>query len=65
MNTGSNGAQFACVLNNYTGIAVTSSVATLSVVDPNAANVAAYRTAITGEASSGATTPLTTTQARL
>jgi hypothetical protein len=49
VTSGSNGAQFSCVLNNYTGIAVTSSVTTLTVVAPSAADVAAYRTAVTAE----------------
>ena len=44
-----NSAQVDCVLNNYTGLATTSSVATLTVVNPNPDNINAYRNAVTLE----------------
>lgn len=44
------GAVFTCVVSSG-GLSVTSSPATLTVVSANAANVAAYRSAINGEAS--------------
>ena len=49
VGTGDNLAQFTCVLNNYTGIAKTSSVATLTVVNPNLSNVNAYHNTIANE----------------
>ena len=39
------------MLNNFTGISKTTSVATLTVVAPNPANIAAYRSSITAESS--------------
>ena len=45
------GAQFDCILNNYTGTAVTSKVATLTVVPVNSANTAAYENAVKAESS--------------
>ncbi len=49
VGTGDNAAQFDVVLNNYSGISKTSSVATLTVVNPNPSNIAAYRDAINAE----------------
>ena len=51
VSTSDSGAQVDCVLNNYTGIQTTSSVATLTVVPVSADNVAAYQNAVKAEAS--------------
>ncbi|HEV7925625.1 MAG TPA: LamG-like jellyroll fold domain-containing protein [Verrucomicrobiae bacterium] len=51
VDSSSNNDQYVCLISNYTGIAVTSSIATLTVVAPNTADVAAYRTAVTSEPS--------------
>ena len=50
VSAGDDSSQFDCVLNNYTGLKTTSSVATLTVVAPNSANINAYRNAVTAEA---------------
>lgn len=42
--SGDDGATFKCVLTDYTGLSVTSSVATLKVVANNPSNVAVYQT---------------------
>ncbi len=51
VGAGDNGAQFYCVLNNFTGIAKTTSVATLTVLATNPSNIAAYQSAVTAESS--------------
>jgi len=51
VGTGDNGAQFDVVVNNYTGIPTTSSVATLTVVPVQTENVNAYRSAVQAESS--------------
>jgi hypothetical protein len=50
VSSGDNNAQFDCVLNNYTTVATTSSVATLTIVAPNPSNISAYQNAVKAEA---------------
>ena len=58
VDTSSNNDKFVCVLSNFTGIAVTSSVASLTVVTPNSGDVAAYKSAVTSEPSLAAYYPV-------
>jgi hypothetical protein len=51
VGTADDGSQFDCILNNYTGLRTTSSVATLTVVPVQTDNVNYYRAAVQAESS--------------
>ena len=51
VGAGDNSAEITCVLKDHTGLSKTSSVATLTVVSVNPANVAAYQNAVRAQSS--------------